>query len=165
MNELAQDPSLEKFRNEYQRLHTALKSSHEREIKYLKQCKELNDAIVMDSIGVESALRQTQEDENVKNNLIKELDTVKKIIKGLRERDLDNQSKIKTLQETIDKINQSLKDSKMIKNTKDNEITDLTTEIETLQKESQNQAKQLHTMEILRNQDQQKFGQIETYHI
>ena len=46
LDELSNDPSLEKFRLEYEKLYRTLKISHENEKKLLKRCKELNDDIV-----------------------------------------------------------------------------------------------------------------------
>lgn len=40
--ELATDPALEKFRQEYEKLYKLLISSHENEKRLLKKCKELN---------------------------------------------------------------------------------------------------------------------------
>jgi len=46
LQELAGDASLERFRLEYEKLHRALKASHENEKKLLRRCKELNGDIV-----------------------------------------------------------------------------------------------------------------------
>ncbi len=42
ISELATDPSLERFRQEYEKLYKLLISSHENEKRLLKKCKELN---------------------------------------------------------------------------------------------------------------------------
>ena len=36
------DKSLERFRSEYEKLHRALKKSHESEKRLIKKCRELN---------------------------------------------------------------------------------------------------------------------------
>ena len=40
--ELVGDKSLERFRQEYEKLHRALKKSHESEKRLIKKCRELN---------------------------------------------------------------------------------------------------------------------------
>jgi len=45
LNDLAADQSLEKFRLEYEKLHRALKVSHENEKKLLSKCRELSTDI------------------------------------------------------------------------------------------------------------------------
>ena len=42
LQELVGDKSLERFRSEYEKLHQALKKSHESEKRLIKKCRELN---------------------------------------------------------------------------------------------------------------------------
>ena len=44
LQELVGDKSLERFRQEYDKLHRALKKSHESEKRLIKKCRELNQA-------------------------------------------------------------------------------------------------------------------------
>ena len=46
LQELIGDKSLEHFRLEYEKLHRALKKSHESEKRLIKKCRELNAEIV-----------------------------------------------------------------------------------------------------------------------
>jgi len=57
IQELKEDHSLEKFRKEYEHLFLALKTSNERVRKYMNQFLSLKEGLVMDSYGVETALR------------------------------------------------------------------------------------------------------------
>lgn len=57
------DRSLEKFRNEYEKLHKALKKSHESEKRLMQKCRELNAEIVANSAKVSTALKLSQEDQ------------------------------------------------------------------------------------------------------
>ena len=61
--ELAGDRSLEKFRLEYEKLHKALKKSHESERRLMQKCRELNAEIVANSAKVATALKLSQEDQ------------------------------------------------------------------------------------------------------
>ena len=57
------DRSLEKFRMEYEKLHKALKKSHDSEKRLMQKCRELNAEIVANSAKVATALKLSQEDQ------------------------------------------------------------------------------------------------------
>lgn len=63
------DQSLEKFRVEYEKLHQALKKSHESENRLMQKCRELNAEIVANSAKVTTALKLSQEDKGTINSL------------------------------------------------------------------------------------------------
>lgn len=52
LTELVGDKSLERFRQEYEKLHRALKKSHESEKRLIKKCRELNAEIVSNAAKV-----------------------------------------------------------------------------------------------------------------
>lgn len=53
---------MEKFRLEYEKLHRALKVSHENEKRLLAKCRELSADISGNVSKVQSALKMTQDD-------------------------------------------------------------------------------------------------------
>ena len=61
--ELMGDRGMEKFRGEYEKLHKALKKSHESEKRLMQKCRELNAEIVANSAKVATALKLSQEDQ------------------------------------------------------------------------------------------------------
>ena len=63
LQELMGDRSLEKFRVEYEKLHRALKKSHDSEKRLMQKCRELNAEIVAHSAKVATALKLSQEDQ------------------------------------------------------------------------------------------------------
>ena len=63
LGELMGDKSLEKFRVEYEKLHRALKKSHESEKRLMQKCRELNAEIVANASKVQTALKLSQEDQ------------------------------------------------------------------------------------------------------
>ena len=65
------DRSLEKFRIEYEKLHRALKKSHESEKRLMQKCRELNAEIVANSAKVATALKLSQEDQTTISSLKK----------------------------------------------------------------------------------------------
>jgi len=97
LQELAGDASLERFRLEYEKLHRALKASHENEKKLLKKCKDLNADIVGNAIKIEAALKLTQEDTQTITILKEELNKAYNLIQGLRDREERNRQKMENL--------------------------------------------------------------------
>ena len=67
--ELMGDKSLERFRVEYEKLHRALKKSHESEKRLMHKCRELNAEIVANAAKVSTALKLSQEDKSTISSL------------------------------------------------------------------------------------------------
>ncbi len=63
LNELVGDKSMDKIREEYEKLINALKKSRENEKRLMSKCRELNAEIVSTSTKVAAALKLSQEDE------------------------------------------------------------------------------------------------------
>ena len=73
------DESLEKFRLEYEKLHRALKKSHEQEKRLVKKCRELNSEILNNQAKIKTALRLSQEDQKTITHLQKEMEKTWKL--------------------------------------------------------------------------------------
>lgn len=65
--------SMAKRRLEYEKLHRALKKSHEQEKRLIKKCRELNGEIVNNAAKVQTALKLSQEDQATISSLRKEI--------------------------------------------------------------------------------------------
>lgn len=68
------DKTLDKFRQEYEKLHKALKKSHESEKRLMQKTRELNAEITANSAKVATALKLSQEDQNQIQSLKKEIE-------------------------------------------------------------------------------------------
>ena len=62
LRELASDQSIDRFREEYDRLLRALKASYESEKRLIQKCRELSDVILVNAARVKAAIKLTQED-------------------------------------------------------------------------------------------------------
>jgi hypothetical protein len=60
--QLVGDTSLERFRQEYEKLYRALQKSHESEKRLIRRCHELNAEIVGNTAKVKTALQLSQKD-------------------------------------------------------------------------------------------------------
>eukprot|EP00931_Biecheleriopsis_adriatica_P005761 TRINITY_DN107246_c0_g1_i1.p1 TRINITY_DN107246_c0_g1~~TRINITY_DN107246_c0_g1_i1.p1 ORF type:complete len:854 (-),score=316.58 TRINITY_DN107246_c0_g1_i1:83-2644(-) len=87
LQELIGDKSLEHFRLEYEKLHKALKKSHESEKRLIKKCRELNAEIVSNATKVQTALNLSKEDQATIANLKKEIERAWKMVEASHEKE------------------------------------------------------------------------------
>ena len=99
MRELSAEDSLERFRLEYEKLHRALKKSHESEKRLIKRCQEMNKEIVENLNRMERSLEE--EIFSLRNNLTMQVLLLDKNLKNFREK---NEQEIGALNSLIDEI-------------------------------------------------------------
>merc|ERR1719326_58580 len=87
LQELVGDKSLEHFRVEYEKLHRALKKSHDSEKRLIKKCRELNAEIVSNAVKVQTALKLSQEDQSTIASLKKEIERAWKMVEASHEKE------------------------------------------------------------------------------
>ena len=100
LQELVGDKSLERFRSEYDKLHRALKKSHESEKRLIKKCRELNAEIVNNAAKVQTALKLSQEDQNTIASLKKEIEKAWKMVEASHEKEARAKDTISQLKAT-----------------------------------------------------------------
>ena len=101
MQELLGDRSLEKFRVEYEKLHRALKKSHDSEKRLMSKCRELNAEIVSNSAKVSTALKLSQEDQSTITSLKKEIEKAWKMVDAAHEKETRAKETITQLKNEI----------------------------------------------------------------
>merc|ERR1719393_898115 len=104
LTELVGDKSLEKFRQEYEKLHRALKKSHESEKRLIKKCRELNAEIVSNAVKVQTALKLSQEDQATITALKKEIERAWKMVEASHEKEQRARETIQNLKSEITKL-------------------------------------------------------------
>jgi len=97
LGELMGDRSLERFRGEYEKLHKALKKSHESEKRLMQKCRELNAEIVANSAKVSTALKLSQEDQATIASLKKEIEKAWKMVDAAHEKETRARETIQSL--------------------------------------------------------------------
>jgi chromosome segregation ATPase len=95
------DESLEKFRIEYEKLHRALKKSHEQEKRLVKKCRELNGEILSNQAKIKTALRLSQEDQKTITHLQKEMEKTWKLVYMSQEKESKAKETITQLKEEM----------------------------------------------------------------
>ena len=87
LQELVGDKSLERFRAEYEKLHRALKKSHEQEKRLIKTCKELNTNIQHNAKNIQEASLLAQEDSETIKALKRDVNKAWKMVDAAREKE------------------------------------------------------------------------------
>ena len=101
LGELMGDQSLEKFRLEYEKLHRAMKKSHEQEKRLVKKCRELNSEIINNQAKIKTALRLSQEDQKTITHLQKEMEKTWKLVYMSQEKENRSKETISQLKEEM----------------------------------------------------------------
>ncbi|XP_041065843.1 cilia- and flagella-associated protein 58 isoform X1 [Carcharodon carcharias] len=102
--ELMGDKGLEKFRIEYEKLHRALKKSHENEKRLMAKCKDLNAEIVANSTKVTTALKLSQDDQSTIDSLKQEIEKAWKMVDSALEQEKRGKETIRTLKQEISNL-------------------------------------------------------------
>lgn len=95
------DSSLEKFRLEYEKLHRALKKSHDQEKRLVKKCRELNTEILNNQAKIKTALRLSQDDQTTIANLQKEMEKTWKLVYVSQEKETRATETVNALKEEM----------------------------------------------------------------
>jgi len=101
LQELVADKSLEHFRVEYEKLHRALKKSHDSEKRLIKKGRELNQEIVSNAVKVQTALRLSQEDQSTIASLKKEIERAWKMVEASHDKEQRAKETIHNLKQEI----------------------------------------------------------------
>lgn len=84
---LVGDQSMERFRNEYEKLHRALKTSYDSEKRLVKRCKELNDTLLQNAAKVKGAIKLTQEDSQTIAVLKRQVEKTWQLVEQAKEKE------------------------------------------------------------------------------
>lgn len=101
LEKLLADKSLERFRLEYEKLHRALRKSHESEKRLMSKCRELNAEIVANAAKVATALKLSEEDQATISSLRKEIEKAWKMLDAAQERENKSKETIAALKQEI----------------------------------------------------------------
>eukprot|EP01063_Lacrimia_lanifica_P019756 TRINITY_DN27185_c0_g1_i1.p1 TRINITY_DN27185_c0_g1~~TRINITY_DN27185_c0_g1_i1.p1 ORF type:complete len:887 (+),score=504.18 TRINITY_DN27185_c0_g1_i1:146-2806(+) len=101
MVNLSAEDNLDRFRLEYEKLHRALKKSHESEKRLIKKCTDLNAEIVANAHKVQTALKLSQEDQNTIVTLKKEIEKAWKMVDAAHEKETRAKETIQQLKKEI----------------------------------------------------------------
>ncbi|BBN13317.1 cilia- and flagella-associated protein 58 [Marchantia polymorpha subsp. ruderalis] len=135
LQELQNDRSLDRFRVEYEKLHRALKKSHESEKRLIKKCRELNNEIVQNAAKVQNALSMNEEDQNLIIALKQEIDKAWKMVDASQEKEAKAKENIQHLKLEIANLSGIVEQGVTLTMGNDTQVNDLEQEKEELSRE------------------------------
>ena len=143
LGELVGDQSLERFRQEYEKLHRALKKSHESEKRLIKKCKELNGEIVSNAAKVQTALKLSQDDQGTITALKKEIEKAWKMVEASHEKEARAKDTIQQLKLEIGNLTKLVEQGAGLGVSEDQTVMELTKQKDELTRERDAQVKQI----------------------
>lgn len=125
LGELMGDKSLEKFRLEYEKLHRALKKSHESERRLMQKCRELNGEIVANAAKVQTALKLSQEDQGTIASLKKEIEKAWKMVDAAHDKEQRARETIQSLKLEISNLSKLVEQGAGLSMGQDHSVNEL----------------------------------------
>ena len=147
LSELMGDQSLEKFRLEYEKLHRALKKSHEQEKRLVKKCRELNSEILNNQAKIKTALRLSQEDQKTISHLQKEMEKTWKLVNASQEKETKAKETISALKEEMGNLSKLVERGAGLSINQENMVKELRQAKEELERQLEEQGAQLDMVE------------------
>ncbi|KAL6035108.1 hypothetical protein STEG23_025972 [Scotinomys teguina] len=125
LSELSGDKSLEKFRIEYEKLHTVMRKSYDNEKRLMAKCRELNAEIVVNSAKVATALKLSQDDQTTIASLKKEIEKAWKMVDSAYDKEQKAKETILALKEEIVNLTKLVEQGSGLTMDQDSNIRDL----------------------------------------
>lgn len=141
------DQSLEKFRLEYEKLHRALKKSHEQEKRLVKKCRELNSEILNNQAKIKTALRLSQEDQKTIAHLQKEMEKTWKLVYMSQEKETRAKDTIAALKEEMTNLSKLVERGAGLSVNQENLVKELKQAKDELQRQVDEQSTLLQRMD------------------
>lgn len=147
LQELMGDQSLERFRLEYEKLHRALKKSHEQEKRLVKKCRELNSEILNNQAKIKTALRLSQEDQKTISHLQKEMEKTWKLVYAAQEKETRGKETIQALKEEMTNLSKLVERGAGLSINQENMVKELRQAKEELERQLEESSGQVSMME------------------
>ena len=157
LSELVGDESLSKFREEYEKLHRALKKSHDQEKRLVKKCRELNTEIVNNAAKVQYALQLAQKDDTTIASLRKEIEKAWAMVDVSHEKELRAKETITQLKDEINNLSKLVEKGAGLSVGQENMVKELLRVRDELQRQTEEQGAAVKVLETqLRELHKQK---------
>ncbi|OHT10532.1 coiled-coil domain containing 147 [Tritrichomonas foetus] len=104
VRELINDRSLDKFREEYEKLHDALTQSHEHNNTLIEKCRTLNQDILKNANKISTVLTMSQNDQKTIANLRSEFENAWKMVEQSQARETKSKDVIISLREELQNL-------------------------------------------------------------
>ncbi|KAG9390827.1 Chromosome partition protein Smc [Carpediemonas membranifera] len=141
--ELVGDDSLEHFRKEYEKMHRALKKSHENEKRLISRIKTLGGEIASNASKVKSALKISQDDWNAISSLKKEIEQAYSMLDASREKEARSRETVQHLKAEIANLTKLVEQGAGINLGQENTVAELMKQKDELIQQRDSKVKQI----------------------
>lgn len=135
LQEMQGDETLERFRQEYEKLFRALKRSQEIEKRLIKRCRELNKDIQTNAKNVQDVLKMAQEDSETIKTLKSDVEKAWQMVDAAKEKEERSKQTIHNLKQEVGQLGKIVEQGAGITVNQENTINQLIQSREELQKE------------------------------
>ena len=99
--ELENDPAMAKFKEEYEKVFSALVNSNDSEKRLVQKCRDLNAEIVANAAKVQSALKLADEDQGTIDKLKGEVEKAWKMVDASKEKETRAKENVQALKKEV----------------------------------------------------------------
>ncbi|KAJ1459993.1 flagellar associated protein [Pelagophyceae sp. CCMP2097] len=145
---LSADRSLDRFRAEYEKIHRALKRSHEHERKLIKKVRELNTEIVNNASKVHTALKLSQDDQATISTLRKEIEKAWKMVDAAQQKETRAKDTIAQLTDEISNLSKLVEKGAKLSGGQESMVKELVATRDELQRQSDEQVAMTKNLEV-----------------
>lgn len=142
--ELSADQRLERFRLEYETLYRALKKSHESEKRLMRKCRELTSEITNTSNKVATAIRLSQEDQIIIEQLKRDIGRTYNAVEASHDKEMQTKDLLAQLRRDIESLRESAEQGAGSSVLQENKLRELTITREELARE-----RDLHAQQVM----------------
>jgi len=146
IRDLGGEDNLERFRLEYEKLHRALKRSHESERKLVKKCQELSQEIMANAAKVQSVIKLSQEDKNTIEGMKKQIEKAWKLVDGAHEKEARAKETIQQLKKEAATLSALVEKGAALTHGQEVSLAQLTEEKKRLMQERDSESTKIGTL-------------------
>ena len=125
LQQMVGERSMERFREEYEKLHRALKTSYESEKRLVKKCKELTETISSNLTRVKAAIKLTNEDSTTIAVLKKLVDRAWRLVEQAKDKEEKARKIIQDLKGEIAHLHKIVEQGSGLSFSQDNTVQQL----------------------------------------
>jgi len=146
VSDLVNDRSLDKFREEYEKLHEALVTSHEHNKVLIDKCRQLNNDILSNVNKISSILSLSQNDQRTISGLRHEFEKAWKMVEVSQEREARSKDVIETLKAEITNLTKLVERGGALAFSQETSLQDVSDSVVLLKNEIRVQTAQIEKM-------------------
>ena len=146
VQDLISDHSFDRFRKEYEKLHSELINSHENNRKLMEQCKNLNNSILANANKISSVLTLSQNDQRTIAGLRHEFEKAWKMVEIAQEKEQKSKDTIESLKVEITNLSKLAEQGSATSMSQQQSLQEISDQITALKKEVPVQQAQIDSL-------------------